>query len=85
MSAYEVLELLSVYRMEAQAHVMNYVSGLFAFLVAGHLVADKLSDLQVTVITVLAYIVVPSVMVLGLMTHIVLLIQTRISRHAATA
>lgn len=85
MSAYEVLELLSIYRMEAQAHVMNYVSGLFAFLVAGHLVADKLSDLQVTVITVLAYIVVPSVMVLGLMTHIVLLIQTRISRHAATA
>lgn len=85
MSAYEVLELLSIYRMEAQAHVMNYVSGLFAFLVAGHLVADKLSDLQVTVITVLAYIVVPSVMVLRWMISIVLLIQTRISRHAATA
>ena len=44
MSDYELVDIFIQYSNNLQAHFMNYVAVLFAFLIAAYLIADKLES-----------------------------------------
>ena len=53
MTEYEYLDLISTYRGENGFHVMNFVVVMFGYVAAAYFVGDKLTNFQVTAITIL--------------------------------
>ena len=53
MTEYEIIDAFISIRTEAAGHVMNFVSVLFAYIVAAYLVGSKMSPSQASMITIL--------------------------------
>jgi hypothetical protein len=59
MTEYEYLDLISTYRAETGFHIMNFITTMFAYVAAGYFVGSKLTNFQVTSITILYTIFAP--------------------------
>lgn len=53
MTEYEIIDALISVRADIAGHSMNFVSVLFAYIVAAYLVGSKLSGFEVSMITIL--------------------------------
>ena len=59
MTEYEYLDLISTYRGETGFHVMNFIAVMFGYVAAAYFVGNKLTNFQVTAITILYTIFAP--------------------------
>lgn len=60
MTEYEIIDAIVSLRADIAGHSMNYVSVLFAYIVAAYLVGSKLSRFQVSMVTLLYVIWTPA-------------------------
>lgn len=60
MTEYEIIDTIVSIRADIAGHSMNFVSVLFAYIVAAYLVGSKLSPIQVSMITILYVLWTPA-------------------------